>query len=182
MKKLLTAIVLAAALSFGALPVRADPGPVVSWLMNEPASLFDIGMHSLNQSVQESLAVVTEHLDGNISIDRNHSAKTSGAVFNSKKNQIIIYYYAHKHPFNKADCEKTIISARQTVGSVVEGRRPMTGASYVANFFRHANGDKTSAPANYLWELDEIVEISVNLKGGECFGPLVSNDVFYKDE
>lgn len=27
---------------------RADPGPVVDWLMNEPASLFDIGLLRLS--------------------------------------------------------------------------------------------------------------------------------------
>ena len=55
-------------LSMTASPVRAEPSPAVQWLMNEPASLFDIGMIRLEKKIKEYNQLVSEKAGGRVAI------------------------------------------------------------------------------------------------------------------
>ena len=51
MKRLL---LLTMALIVLAMPVRAEPGPIGNWLMNEPVTLWDWGMMRMKEAAQEA--------------------------------------------------------------------------------------------------------------------------------
>lgn len=169
MKRLICTTIL---LSIFATPVRAEPGPIVNWLMDEPSSLFDMGMWRLDRQALISMKTVGVGLVGN----RGFSTE-----YDWDSNRIRLNYFAINHPFNKTECKKTIMQARRVVGLVTDGVAAL-GHSYVANLFSHLGYSSNSAPKDYFQKLDNIIEITVTLDGGSCEGPLVSTDVLYRDK
>ena len=55
-------------LSMTASPVRAEPSPAVQWLMNEPASVFDIGMMRLEQKLKGYNKLLSKNAGGDTMI------------------------------------------------------------------------------------------------------------------
>ena len=87
--------------------VRAEPGAVGQWLMNEPASMFDLGMLRLWIYAKE------------IDVDPNYEAnlEIDGVSFYKwDKNRIIIFYNVTQYnaaKFNpKVTCSTVIKTAR----------------------------------------------------------------------
>lgn len=173
MRKLLTTFVLVAALSFGAMPVKADPGPVVNWLMDEPASLLDIGLLRLRLLAEEKKETVVGAMNGK---------STSGAYYDWSRNRIQAWYSTKEHPFNKALCKSALNLARGHLGTVVKGKTWQPDGSEVARLFSHTNYASEAAPKDHMNRLDKIIEIRIVMGKGECQGSLVSEEVFYKDK
>ena len=69
--------------------LRAEPGPVGTWLMNEPASLWDLGMLRLEEYISE---MKETHLQVNYTEDIN---------YDWDENRIMIQFYAKKEEFEK---------------------------------------------------------------------------------
>jgi hypothetical protein len=167
MKRILLAALVVLVVSGGA---KADPGPVVQWLMNEPASLFDLGMYRLEKDTERK----------KIPIFGTSSDIMHYASYDWNKNRIKVGYVAYVIPFTKILCKKYLNSARSTLGFVLGGEA-VAGASISAKFFQHNGYHKKSQPNKHMNKLDQIITVTVALKGGSCEGPMVSTDVLYRD-
>ena len=74
-------------------PVLADPTPSISYLMNEPASLFDLGMYKLEQAL-------------NWIYLNNDSELTVVVNYHWVKNRISILFIDHKKRVNRDEVKK----------------------------------------------------------------------------
>ena len=179
MRNSLAACLAVAGVAISANPTLADPGPVTNWLMNEPASLFDLGMLRLKLEVEK----YTER------VFNNFSPKKTGAIgwaeYDFSKNRITIGYEAKtfaRRKFNKSECKKYIANVQILIGQVIDGRPPPVGYSNAAALFSHSQYVNSSEPQNYRKKLDDIFIIEIIMDGGTCIGSMVSSDVVYKDD
>ena len=127
------AAILAAVLSLAnANATRAEPGQVVNWMMNEPASLFDVGMLRLDRK-----------LDRNFEKSDRQREVTSSVHYNWEDNRIIInanIFWLQKPKEDqmtkfKDDCKSMIGDLRQVGGiNRKTGGYNVTPSVYSMNF------------------------------------------------
>jgi len=140
----LAAVIYVATIS----PTRADPGPVVNWLISEPASLFDIGMMRLHM----------EKFDWSTPADI-HVAPSSGAT--------AALWYAAKLDWPVAPAHYIRPDGNCSCGRIEcpsPGKHPMT-----ANGFKDATTDLDTIRG--WW--DQNPEANVILQTGDATGLLV---------
>lgn len=148
-------------------PLRAEPGPVGKWLMEKPASLWDLGMLRLEEFVfgwkgAHPLA--------------NYSVRVS---YDWDQNRIMIEFFVEEE-FKKEKCAYIISRTRHSGGIDEDGKLSTTlNQSYYASFFSHMGYKTNEAPENYLRRLDKIFRVKVLFKNGSCEGKLLSNKVLY---
>lgn len=150
-------------------PLRAEPGPVGRWLMDEPASLWDLGMARLK-----------EHIFG---WKGAHplASYTKGVNYDWDQNRITISISKNKEKFEKEKCA-FILNRVRTSGGIKDGKPDtLLGHSYFSNLFSHIGYTHEKTPENYLQRLDKIFRVKVFLKNGSCEGKLISNEVLYSD-
>ena len=111
MKRILLAALAGLVVSGGA---KADPGPVVGWLMKEPASLFDLGMLRLQNRVTSTKDFVLKGMSG--------GGLPPVVIYSFDKNRIEIHYDTAP-PFDKVVCKNTLSLARGSIGAVYGGNR-----------------------------------------------------------
>jgi len=179
-------IVVAIALVISLVPypgqLRAEPDPLVSWLMNEPATLFDIGMLRLN----ETLDLIKPTFRGDL---------IASASYSWEQNRIRIGASAvlekGRSDF-KSVCKKVIKLIRRYGGGLPEfdpsyGNYP----SNYSEFFKHFDYERKNAPDKYRQKLDQIFQIEVEVVEEDavydenvlarCDGPLMSNKVYFEE-
>lgn len=181
MKNFLIACIFTIGLGFGDAPAKADPGPIVNWLMNEPVSLFDLGMLRLKKDAEEAV----KNLFGAQYTGLVSEQYLSFVQYDYAKNRIQIGFDARrsrKLKFEKAACKKHLGVARFSMGTVVEGKVVFRDASDAALNFTHVGYSVESQPKDLAKKLDDIITVEIFMDGGSCFGSLVSEDVFYRDE
>ncbi len=152
---------------------RAEPGPVVRWLLHEPASLFDIGMIKLNRTLKRRFVENGLH---------------AYAIYHWHKNRIILNATREvKHSSSARIICSSLIERFRIVGDVNKGAPRNKKQSHYSILFTHAGGEVSDQPANYFAKLDQIMELEVRVRAldtGEeifCNGPLLSEDVFFKE-
>ncbi len=206
MKRLLA---IGAALSSLAFGVRADPGPVVDYLMSTPASIFSIGLARIQRNLDEITSQLKEQL---LSTSSKQKAKglfvRSGVNYLSNENRITIKLTVFNFESDesqiikpsKNSCKALLNTIRDKAG--VNGKTgefylnelrkklsmkwiPRLESSFFANYFERLEYLRKDAPKDYLKKLDKIfvVQVSVSSLGGgavRCEGPLVSKKVLYE--
>ncbi len=158
---------LIAALAFTTV-AHAEPGPVGLWLMNEPASMWTLGMARLERYVY---GWNTMHPLGSYPV---------GVGYDWDENRITIWANVSE-PFDKNKCSMIVEEIRKS-GHVVEGKillAPLRKSSTYADFFGPIGFGKPSAPEDYRERLDDIIRVRANFDGGGCEGSLVSTEVLY---
>ena len=71
--------------------VSAEPSPTVNWLMDEPASLFDIGMLRLRQENDDRwLPRLSERISELSLLAKGEALQSSSVVYDIKENRITI--------------------------------------------------------------------------------------------
>ena len=180
--------------------VRAEPGPVVQWLMGEPASLFDVGILELGRFVR-SLNLKGMDVEG---------TSTKSVSYDWEKNRIEIELfllgYNNKNEYIdvKWDCKRIINKMRRsgliddTTGDFYDSSlRDIENSAY-SDYFRHHAYKSSNQPEKYLSRLDHIIELSVTLAplqevtseeypvldmklATKCTGPLLSNKVYFEE-
>lgn len=163
MKQLLIIVMLGLVVSGKA---RAEPGPVINFLIKEPASLLDIGLLRLDH-------------DLDLWADKEDGVFSASAEYIWSRNRIVISIFSREPKFSEEECE-SIISGRRYVYGIVDGKSFIDGPSSVARLFGHEGYTSSGAPKGYHAKIDNIIEITVNMRGGSCQGPLLSKDVFYR--
>ena len=161
---------LAAAVAFGGTRANAEPGPVGQWLMNEPASLWTIGMMRLELYIEgwTGLHPLVNYY--------------RGAEYRWDENRINIYAYSFEQKYSKEKCAELISELRDS-GLVRDGRviGDLENSTY-ADYFGQIGYQSKTIPKDYHKRLDEIIKVEVRLAGGACEGKLVSKEILYRDQ
>ena len=161
---------------------RAEPGPMVRWLINKPASLFDIGM-LLSRLDLEELKDYEELQDrgGHLLFfprydwDKNR-IYLMGSIFD-----------ASPETDGKLFCKLLISKVRKIGGVLDDGKVFGNSHSGFAANFGHIGYTAKDEPDDYLRKLDHIIEVEgyVDIEGSSaairCHGPLVSNKVYFEE-
>lgn len=186
---MLRCCLIAAALLCIAAPARADPGPVVNYLLKTPVSLFGSGLIRLSQYLEK-------RTDGILSEkEKEYFSGISLTRYDWEKNRIYISYSVYKHgrapekaKLDSQDLKhrcKSIAQAFRSYGGV----STTTGAyvseliknSFYAEYFSPTGYTRNDAPERYLERLDKIIEIRVNLLHVHCSGELLSSKVLFEE-
>lgn len=206
MKRLLA---IGAALSSLAFGVRADPGPVVDYLMSTPASIFSIGLARIQQNLDEITSQLKEQILSTSSKQKAKGWVGGGSVnYLPNENRINITFTVMNIDGDenqiikpsKNSCKALLNTIRDKAG--VNGKTgefqfnelrkklsmkwiPRVESSFFANYFERLEYLRKDAPKDYLKKLDKIfvVQVSVSSLGGgavHCEGPLVSKKVLYE--
>ena len=163
MRKLI--IVLAVVCST-AMTTKAEPGPVAQWLMNEPASKWDVGMLRLKEYVIR------------LKKPKLLSEPSKYVEYHWNENRIDISAYFRGRIFDKRMCQNTINLFRIS-GEVINGKANMPrGYSAYAQAF-WSGYDINNKTKNWLQQLDQIIRVTVYMKGGSCAGGLLSDEILY---
>ena len=168
---------------------RAEPGPVVNWLMNEPASLFDVGMLRLDLWI----SIWGEHPRIIEIKQRFGSSSWAHPWYNFEENRIYVTISVHDgidvdNAGRKAVCRELIdFMSRQavvdpTTGKYVDDRLKV---SAFAQRFEHRDYTKTSAPSDYQSRLDGIFVLRAFVgedpRRTTCRRALMSNKVYFEE-
>jgi hypothetical protein len=167
---------------------RAEPGPVVKWLMNEPASLFDVGMLLLSQEASEWVR---------FKFVKEFAAKYGGQTFflvdyDWDENRIYVSGYLTAdivgRTEQKAACKALIIFMSDLAGvDATTGRAySALNSSSFSEHFGHADYEKTSQPKDYRSRLDQIFVLRAFIgppakQGTKCRRALISNEIYFEE-
>ena len=192
-----SAAVLAVALCLAnANATRADPGPVVSWLINEPASLLDLGLLRLNLYLEKE-GVFVQDPEG---------VTTSAYVdyfLEANRIKIIVNYFEQsiKKTVELREICKRVITRLRRFGYIDPDSGNYGGQnthSKYAEYFSHICYEIKDAPENYRSRLDKLIVLHVNVNSlfpppeampsveedlptTFCTGPLLSNIVYFAE-
>jgi hypothetical protein len=161
---LMVALLAAAALTVPApARPRAEPGPVIRWLMAEPASLWELGMFRLQ-------SLLLAEFRG----DHPLARVWRDARYDWAENRIHVSI-ATDERYEEARCAR-LVGELRSLANVKDGK-PLNGeSSLFANQF--ARGFSTpDEPDDYTKRLDGIMVLRVGMDGGSCRGRLLSDEV-----
>lgn len=173
--------------------IHAEPSKAVMFLVNEPLSMWDFGLHKL-----------TKELSDVYLFKKGMASKTkffATAIYDADENRISIFAAppldASSNSLSaiKADnagdarttCKDMINSVRFDLGANNKSLAPVAGgSSYVCSYFKHADFKNTHEPNNLCSELESMVVIKslVYIKTGgvvQCNGQLLGERVFYSE-
>ena len=170
--------------------VRAEPGPVVNWLINEPASLFDIGMMKLRDDIIQ----LEEEVDDQFAND----VITFSSIdnwYDWDKNRLYIEYTALlksnlDDDFIKSFCKSTLDRFRVNAALTKRDKHWsyfISGkGSYYAQKFGHEGYVKKNEPKDLHNKLDKIIELRAALRTPTkqiiCSSPLLEAGFSVKTE
>ena len=149
-------------------PAKADPGPVVNWLVNEPASVFDIGMMQLRSHLKE--------MESEWRLNPRKSAYGPiqfHAFYDLEINRIGIQGWLDFREGELDLLERSVVESvcddffrsirisagvSEHTGDIAPG---ISGGSFFSDFFNHVGYINKSAPENYQRRLDRIFTITL---------------------
>ncbi|TQV80346.1 hypothetical protein [Denitrobaculum tricleocarpae] len=142
---------------------RADPGPVVRWLMNEPASLFDVGIMRINNRLNGIQEALGDQIGYPIALFSWYDWEQN-RIFIEGRNQspqpredVLLF----KLNARKA-CGVFFASVRYNAGMRYVGKNlmlPDDKASIMANQFGHDGYTTSTEPTDYAARIDRIFVI-----------------------
>ncbi len=183
-----SAAVLAVVLSVSNVSaVRAEPGPVVNWLMNEPASVFDIGMLRLEIGIRwwyerQEITKISKRRPGGIAFWPSYSFLD---------NRITMFARRIGEDMDtserKSVCRELIdFMSREALvdpktGQLFGGSK----ASSFSQYFQHSDYVNTSEPSNLQPRLDRIFVLKAFVVSEPqqtiCRRALMSNKVYFEE-
>ena len=156
----LTRIAAGASLVFAWSPLRAEPGPVIGYLMNSPASVFSFGMYQLRLEVEKS----------GLQLQRIFRARvTTSASYDWDRNRIRIAYVVAAPPntakeTNRKRCSALINAIKKRAGIDPATGKPLRPSimphSRFAALFQEIGFEKDDAPKGYERKIDLVTEIA----------------------
>jgi len=161
MNKLIIAILLI----IGTTNVNAEPSRSVEWLMDEPASLFDIGMIQMrmanqNQWTPELIKKISKH---------NLKEKDTGlgsVVYNWEKNTIDIGAYFIGEP-SESTCSAVLSEYKNIAIPKSSGEMKYT---FAASKFAHINYTSGKRPKSLDKDISNTFVYTVGISSQEGFG------------
>lgn len=189
------ATVVGGAICFG------EPDSVTGYLINEPISLMDWGLHNLANRIQEQ--VLNDGKNKNLanSLDQFFFVEV---YFDIKKNKIIIKvpslakmkpkgskeYVALTIEEAKQWSKRIIFAIKNNLGVDPKTGQPQWGddSTFIySDYFSHQGWAKKGEPLNIKKSLDQLIVIQTEClinKGDEkliCFSPLTDEQIFYSE-
>ena len=159
-----------AAMMFGAMvnqTAKADPGPIVTYLMGQPASVFDLGMYRLSEFL----------LRLNDNIEERYQPRTShmvaGYSFNENRIQLVHIIAIPREPDKEGLCKDMIDFLRSSAGFQNGKLVTFLENSIYSSLFSYSGYSNNNEPKNYRNKLDEIMQIRVVVDGFICEAPLI---------
>ena len=169
---------------------RAEPGSVVDWLMNEPASLFDVGMLRLqratkrwiNESVSEGPGFGEPYLAG----------AYFSAIYDWDENRIYVSGFIQEEfadtTRQKSACKATIryMSAKAGIDSTTGRAFVPLDSTLLSGHFNHFYYDTASQPKDYRSRLDQVFVLRAFVGPQtkptlNCRRDLLSNKVYFEE-
>ena len=177
MKRLIPLFIFAQLVSLGR--VAAEPTPSVSWLMNEPASLFDIGMMRMRQNNHKWwIPELMEEIAG--SGLKLWKVQLESVEYSWDDNEITISVYLLGPPKENICSQvlakyknKVIAQTGKTFGTTPEKLRKMLrewAVKEVTSHFHHVNYTTKRRPKDLDENLLKIIVFVVVLSEAENFG------------
>ena len=163
---------------------KAEPVPSVNYLMNEPASMFDIGLMRLKTAFNNH---VGDWKIGGIE-------PKLYAYYDWNKNRIFINvsygFYNETPKYLTTQVENMILLFKKTLFGLddIGMPDPQVGSSTLYRYFDHDSYQSQNRPKNLGIELDSITEIGVAVwisgkdKPPICESPLIGKNFFWKRE
>lgn len=184
------AVALAAVICLATIsPTRADPGPVVNWLMQEPASLFDLGMMRLHI---EKFEWSNPRRTFNEEMKAQYGDIPVYLVFYNWRENRIYVLGAIKSQDLLLSKEEAKQVCKRIIGEIsrLANVDPKTGTtngdhSIFADFFSHYDYENPKEPDNYKSKLDQIFVLAANVRVHNettfCRRPLLSAKVYFEE-
>ncbi len=188
-----TLILLFVLLGFS-LSGYAEPSKTVTYLMNEPMTMFDWGMYRLE-----------EWIDRKIRFDKFHLIKTFSAVdYDWDRNRLTLEftiwakYIALTEFSEKALCKELTWYIRGAFGFVPKEEKNLATADMrsllsLSRFFQHKDFKSGDEPDNLREEIDNIVNIRFDIYASKndkspykhissCESPLAGEKILYVEK
>jgi len=164
-------------------PALAELTPTVRYLMTEPVSLLDWGIHRLDKNL-EGATVEGEKLFVFVGYDRDANRINLSAQPRERRTRSLADA--------KTMCKETIGYLRWRLGVVRETGKALGGDhSGLRDFFSHEGYRMKDEPGNLAGELDAITELSALFFGVrpdnqrqklvKCRGRLMSSEVLFEE-
>ena len=171
---------------------RAEPGPIGRWLMDEPASLFDLGMLRLEM---DAWRWERPHYTYNVQMKAAYGTYPTYTVgYDWDENRIVVRGWMLQNINERTDAEsacKKILSHISDMAGVVSDtgklRHPGMTASRFADYFSHIGYLEAGEPEDYRSRLDQIFVIKgsvVHSEDGQyvaCSRRLLSTKVNFEE-
>ena len=161
MKRVLLFAILFATTTTG----NTEPTPAVRYLMNEPVTLFDLGMLRLEQ------------LFGSFTVPVH-------VTYQWKENRIAIDVFLPSNmetkSVQKVRCKKVITGIKNILMVNAQTGKPFSFShSLLPELFSHVGFTSTDKPKNVAAELDTITEVSVRVFNVMCKSALLSKEILF---
>jgi hypothetical protein len=160
--------------------VAAEPTPGVRWLMNEPASLFDIGMMRLRDSNKSwwTPAALEEISKRNLPLTHNDRGGVGAAVYSWNENAISLdlsLLGAPTEPLcsTALDIYKNVISPTRSTASPAS--RELT-IRFLTGVFDHVNHTGANRPKDLDANLINLIVFTVGISDSR--DSVTSNTIF----
>ncbi len=160
MKRLLLVAILFATTTTG----HTEPTPAVRHLMNEPATLFDLGMLRLQQKFRKIALDDFDLVFAVVSYDWDTNRIKITAFASTEKIKTV--------EGRKQGCRKVLKEIKQDLGIDLETGRPKGPNSFVSNLFSHVDYSRRGWPSDLVDELDNMVELTARVFGQTGTGAL----------
>jgi len=155
-RRLLAAVAVA---FVGAVPAAADTPktPAIFWLMDEPVTLFDLGLFRLRRDMEAVSRWLSE---------QGYASETplNGAYYEWRERKIIAYVSIRDSTSDPGErqCREVFGRAvRWLIGGAPQG--PRQAMFYLENLFLHQGPGNVGRPQNLGQELVEAVRMEVTL-------------------
>lgn len=175
--------------------VYSEPSKTFSYLMNDPVTMLDFGMHKIEKELTDMHPInptdlVHSILNNGKIVDVNYSWETN------KLNLKYIFYLKKEALKKKAAvdyCKLATNEIRGYFGANYEGEfaRELREIGSISKYFRHSGFSSKNTPDNFMDEIENSTIISISIRSNpqnktpfesqaECESPLLSNDTFVK--
>jgi len=154
-----------------------DPGPTVTYLMNEPVSMFSFGLYRLGEQM-----------------DRDYARDNvlASALYSWDRNRIVLTITSLMTPpekVTKDDCRGWLSRVREDFAVAPDTGKPTDpSGSNVSSYFTPDGFSRKDEPQDLAHRLDEIVDISVVIVSSkvpvtkvECQGALLSSEALFRE-
>jgi len=139
----------------------SEPSNSINWLMEEPASLFDIGILRLRDvNNKEWVPTLYENLkDPGLTLSKNYSS----VVYDLEKNRIIIEATFTGQPSEKL-CAETLNKYLNIISPFRKEKDKQTAIYLLAFYFDHINYSKSNRPKDLDKNIVDIIDINVGIQ------------------
>lgn len=196
-------------LAFWASAVGAEPGPVVDWLWNEPASLWDFGKYKMELRVWRARDQLSDRLkeatpQANLYSQVEYDSGSNRLrilvnVLAGSRNKLMVSKLPEgdAYELDSRDKLKTwcsdLVNYFKRDGGIDESGEVILSGTFVASSygyqFAHEDYTVRDAPKNYLEQIDQIIEIVVSIQATSqgigldmtCSSPLRSSKIYFSD-